>query len=104
MGYRNVLEQNNGGTRYSTLNIAPNKTVEFRFFKSPDTYASFVKNLEFVLALLQYFRTGSTSVRPKEGRNYTMFSAYIKSETRSKLEARNPYHYLAAYLKEKGIT
>lgn len=103
LGYRNVLDSSNGGSRYGTLNLCPQKTVEFRIFKSPKTFPSFIKNLEFVVSLVQYFRTGGTSVIPKEGKKYEVFLDYLKKENRSKLEARNTSHHLTMYLKEKGI-
>ena len=103
LGYRNVLDSSNGGSRYGTLNLCPQQTVEFRIFKSPKTFPSFIKNLEFVVALVQYFRTGITSTIPKEGKKYEVFLDYLKKENRSKLEARNTSHYLTKYLKEKGI-
>lgn len=103
MGYRHVLEKDVGGTRYHTLNISPEKTVEFRIFKAPATYASFVKNLEFVVALLQYFRTGWTNNVPKEGKKFELFLDYLKKGNRSRLEARNESPYLFTYLKEKRV-
>ena len=103
MGYRHVLEQNSGGSRYHTLNISPKNTVEFRIFKSPSTYTQFAKNLEFVVALLQFFRTGWTNIVPKDGRKFTIFLDYLRKENRSKLEERNTSHNLVAYLKEKRV-
>jgi len=100
LSYQHVLESR-GVSRYSTLNIAPKNTVEFRIFKTPSTYASFVKNLEFVMALVQYFRTGANNIAPKQGRLLSFFLEYLKKENRSKLEARNTSHYLVTYLKEK---
>ena len=103
LGYQTVLGRQSAGPRYSTLNLCPSATVEFRIFKTPETYPQFVKNLEFVVALLQYFRTGYTSIVPKEGRKYERFLEYLRKENHSKLEARNPSHYLVEYLKEKGV-
>lgn len=102
LNYRSVLDKQ-GGARYTTLNILPAKTVEFRFFKAPITYESFVKNLEFVIALLQYFRTGMTTVHPKEGKKISCFMDFLKQHNRSKLEARNENHYLMAFLKDRQV-
>ena len=102
LGYRNVLERS-PVNRYASLNIAPANTVEFRIFKSPSTYESFIKNLEFIQALVQFFRTGWTSITPKEGRKFPIFLDYLKSENRSKLEARNTSHFLMQHLKAGRI-
>ena len=102
LSYQHVLEARSI-SRYSTLNIAPKNTVEFRIFKTPSTYANFVKNLEFVIALVQYFRTGANDIAPKQGRLFSFFLDYLKKENRSKLEARNTSHYLVTYLKEKRV-
>ena len=103
LGYRHVLEGDHSGTRYHTLNISPKNTVEFRIFKSPATYGQFAKNLEFVVALLQFFRTGWTNIVPKEGKKFALFLDYLRKENRSKLEERNMSHNLVAYLKEKRV-
>jgi hypothetical protein len=92
-----------GNSRLVTLNLCKAPTVEFRLFWTPLTYAAFRKNLEFVSALINYYRTGSSLFTPKQSRTWVNFVAHLKENNHSKTPARNPQHYLAAHLREKGV-
>ena len=88
--------------RHVVLNLQKRVTAEFRFFKSPTTYLSFAKNIEFVWALWNFYQTGWINYPPKESRNHKLFLDYIKQTNHSRTDSRNKSPHLYQFLKQKG--
>lgn len=60
-------------SRYEMINFGNNKTIEFRFFKSPKTYKSFITKIEFVDAIMKYIK----AIKDKEI-NDLIFKSQLK--------------------------
>jgi hypothetical protein len=91
-----------GVQRSTVLNLKKEPTIEFRLFQAPVKFQSFIKNLEFVQSMIQFFQAGWTQYTPKESRNWQVFRDFLKERNKSRNEARNLSPNLVAHLKEKG--
>ena len=89
-------------SRSVTLNLCKEATVEFRIFLTPLTYPTFCKNVEFVTELINYLRTGTLLLTPKQTRHWNRFATYIKDNNHSRKVERNQSEHLATFLKDKG--
>lgn len=79
---------NNGNTtfgdRYQAINLRNTATIEFRIFASTTNFSSFLKYMQFVVALREYTSPGAVSLSPKAQVNYTEFVKWLGSSANRK--------------------
>ena len=82
-----------GSSRYDAINISGDHTIEFRMFRGTTLLSSFLKNIEFVEAVLDYCRPHARSLQvigdPQD------FLSYVG-------EQRKRFSNLFGFLKQKG--
>lgn len=60
---RYIVDVNNKKNhKHRMLNVARPSTIEFRFFKSTNDYYVFLKNMQFVIALINFVKTSKSSL------------------------------------------
>jgi len=61
--YRYIADVNlKSNHKHRMLNVARPKTIEFRFFQSPKTIDAFFKNMEFVIALINFVKSSKLTL------------------------------------------
>lgn len=75
--------------RYEALNVSGDKTIEFRLFKGTLKYESFLKNLQFVRALLDWAPHASLKVPQDDFLNFVEKHRSSYRQLRSFLVAKN---------------
>lgn len=78
--------------RYTALNVTGSQTVEVRIFKGTLAEAGFMKNLEFVQALVEFTAPASRSIA--QATSYRAFCDWLPKKT---------YPHLHAFLTTKGF-
>ena len=78
--------------RYTALNVTGSQTVEIRIFKGTLAEAGFLKNLEFVQALVEFTTPASRSIA--QATSYRAFCDWLPKKT---------YPHLHAFLVRKGF-
>lgn len=83
-------DNQNGGDRYSALNLQPQATVEFRLFNSTTNFHEFMSRLEFVQALWEFVQPGVAKGLSslKQATSHEAFIQYVQSQ------GRNGFPYL----------
>lgn len=88
--FTDVKRSNN---RYEALNVGDSRTIEFRMFRGTTLLSSFLKNIEFVEAVIDYCRPHARSLQcigdPQD------FLSYVSSH-------RKQFENLFGFLKQKG--
>lgn len=100
--------------KYKMLNVARPHTIEFRFFKSPSNYNTFLKNMQFVIALHDFIRHSNLNISFFKGKSETLIDAENKEfKTENKTvqnlfcqfvtKNRKIYGNLHKFLNNKGL-
>lgn len=77
--YRNIVERCQGQSRYSAVNFQKRATIEVRFFKGIVSFATVIKNLEFLEAALEF-----THNRSIASNNLRTFFAWLEDTPSNK--------------------
>ena len=83
------------GSRHVGLNLTNKNTIEFRMFAATTDLDVFQKNIEFVVALRDYFTPGNSTLHPKEQTHFTKFLEWIKQPSNKKMYSKLHQHNLA---------
>jgi len=83
-----------GSDRYEALNVTSDNTIEFRIFRGTLNPVSFVKNIEFVEAALEFTRTATRSLR--DAGDVTSFVSFVSKERKS-------YPTLHQFITSRGL-
>lgn len=89
---KKITDVNHEDDRYTALNVTGSRTVEFRIFKGTLAEAGFMKNLEFVQALVEFTAPACRSIA--EATSYRAFCDWLP---------RKQYPHLFAFLVSKGF-
>lgn len=63
--------------KYLAINILPSKTIEFRLFRGTLNKISFLKNLEFCSAIIDF--TSNSSMSMEDATNWWKFAEFVKN-------------------------
>jgi hypothetical protein len=83
------------GVRHVGLNLTNKNTVEFRMFAATTSLDVFQKNIEFVVALRDYFTPGSSTLHPKEQTHFAKFLEWVRQPRNKKMYSKLHQHNLA---------
>jgi hypothetical protein len=79
---RNAAKQvkDRTGIKYRYLNVSKPDTIEFRFFKTPETARVFLKNIQFICSLIEFIKTNLVDKEPLYFRNNPskIFTKYLR--------------------------
>ena len=79
------------GDRYQALNLTNQNTIEFRIFKTPEEYGSFLKNMEFIDAITTFAMPATSGIQDV---HYESFLNFVKNN-------RKTYTELYSFTKER---
>jgi len=93
---RNTLDnvKQKTGQKYCYVNVGHPNTIEFRFFRSPKTLYGFLRNVQFILAIVTFCKMSKNSekyFRNKGQENMEKFLEFVK-------EHKQTYGFLASAL------
>ena len=80
------------GTRHVGLNLTNEKTIEFRMFAATTDLDVFQKNIEFVVALREYFTPGNSTLHPKEQTHFGKFLEWVRQPSNKKMYSKLHQH------------
>lgn len=83
------------GDRHVGLNLTNKNTIEFRMFAATTDLNVFQKNIEFVVALRDYFTPGNSTLHPKEQTHFAKFLEWVKQPSNKKMYSKLYQHNLA---------
>lgn len=90
-------------SRYEMINFGLEKTIQFRFFKSPKTYSSFMQRLEFTDAICKFFNSKSDYSLKKyinSPQREMVFCEVWKQFFKFVVQNKQLYQYLYKYCKK----
>lgn len=93
---RNTLRQikEKSGPKYCYCHVSKAETIEFRFFKTPLTVNGFLKNMQFICAILEFIKRDnqeSLVFRNKASKNFYNFLSFVEQN-------KQYYSYLFDFL------
>lgn len=91
--YGRRLRRTQSSGRYTGLNLAPEKTIEFRIFASTVSYTVFLKNLEFVKSMIDF--TKPSAVQVKSIKDFAEKEVYLAFLQNNKRDYPNLVQFLA---------
>lgn len=103
-GFRNNSDYSDD-YKYRALNVARIVTIEFRFFRSVNKFKLLMKNIQFVIALVEFVKSGIFSTNDfKEAKDSpTKLSKVSARFIQFVYENSKKYRYLFAYLCDKPM-